>query len=79
VTSPFSRVAFRSSGSSRVVEAIEGADAVISTVAGVRNDPHRLADLTRVITAAMADVGVRRLVVTGACGTTICQESISGQ
>jgi putative NADH-flavin reductase len=47
--------------------AIDGADAVISTIAGgTRQDPHRLADTTRVITQAMADLGVRRLVVTSA-------------
>jgi NAD(P)H-binding len=32
----------------------------------VRNDPHRLADTARVLTQAMADLGVRRLVVTSA-------------
>jgi putative NADH-flavin reductase len=48
-----------------VRKAIDGADAVISTVPGaVRNDPHRLADTARVLTQAMADLGVRRLVVT---------------
>jgi putative NADH-flavin reductase len=48
-----------------VRKAIDGADAVISTVPGaVRNDPHRLADVTGVLTQAMADLGVRRLVVT---------------
>jgi putative NADH-flavin reductase len=47
--------------------AIDGADAVISTIAGgTRQDPHRLTDATRVITQAMADLGVRRLVVTSA-------------
>jgi putative NADH-flavin reductase len=47
--------------------AIDGADAVISTIAGgTRQNPHRLADTTRVITQAMADLGVRRLVVTSA-------------
>jgi hypothetical protein len=30
------------------------------------NDPHRLADTAQVITQAMADLGVRRLVVTSA-------------
>jgi NAD(P)H-binding len=50
-----------------VREAINGADAVISAVPGaVRNDPHRLADLARVLTRAMADLGVKRLVVTSA-------------
>jgi putative NADH-flavin reductase len=50
-----------------VRKAIDGADAVISTIAGaVRNDPHRLADTARVIAQAMADLGVRRLVVTSA-------------
>jgi uncharacterized protein YbjT (DUF2867 family) len=48
-----------------VRKAIDGADAVLSTVPGaVRNDPHRLADVTRVLTQAMADLGVGRLVVT---------------
>src|SRR5262245_46537141 len=50
-----------------VRKAIDGADAVISTVPGaVRNDPHRLTDVSRVLTQAMADLGVRRLVVTSA-------------
>jgi putative NADH-flavin reductase len=50
-----------------VRKAIDGADAVISTVAGgFRSDPHRLADVSRVIIQAMADLGVRRLVVTSA-------------
>jgi putative NADH-flavin reductase len=50
-----------------VRKAIDGADAAISTVPGaVRNDPHRLADTTGVLTQAMADLGVRRLVVTSA-------------
>jgi putative NADH-flavin reductase len=50
-----------------VHKAIDGADAVISTIAGaVRNDPHRLADTARVITQAMAGLAVRRLVVTSA-------------
>jgi putative NADH-flavin reductase len=50
-----------------VRKAVDGADAVISTIAGaVRNDPHRLADTAQVITQAMADLGVRRLVVTSA-------------
>jgi putative NADH-flavin reductase len=50
-----------------VRKAIDGADAVISTVPGAaRNDPHRLADVTRVITQAMADLEVGRLVVTSA-------------
>lgn len=30
----------------------------------VHNDPHRLADLARVLTQAMAELGVRRLIVT---------------
>jgi putative NADH-flavin reductase len=48
-----------------VRKAVDGADAVISTVPGaVRNDPHRLADVTGVLTQVMADLGVRRLVVT---------------
>jgi putative NADH-flavin reductase len=48
-----------------VRKAIDSADAVISTIPGaVRNDPHRLADVTGVLTQAMADLGVRRLVVT---------------
>jgi uncharacterized protein YbjT (DUF2867 family) len=50
-----------------VRKAIDAAEAVICTVPGaVRNDPHRLADVTRVLTQAMADLGVRRLVVTSA-------------
>ncbi len=50
-----------------VRKAIDSADAGISTIAGaVRNDPHRLADIARVLTQAMADRGVRRLVVTSA-------------
>jgi putative NADH-flavin reductase len=50
-----------------VRKAIDGADAVISTIAGaLRGDPHRLADTARVLTRAMADLGVRRLVVTSA-------------
>ena len=50
-----------------VRKAINGADTVISTIAGaLRNDPHRLADTARVITEAMADLGVRRLLVTSA-------------
>ncbi len=50
-----------------VRKTIDSADAGISTIAGaVRNDPHRLADIARVLTQAMADRGVRRLVVTSA-------------
>jgi putative NADH-flavin reductase len=50
-----------------VRKAVDGADVVISTIAGaLRNDPHRLADTARVLTQAMADLGVRRLVVTSA-------------
>jgi putative NADH-flavin reductase len=50
-----------------VREAINGADAVICAVPGAsRNDPHRLADLARVLTRAMADLGVKHLVVTSA-------------
>jgi putative NADH-flavin reductase len=55
-----------------VRKAIDGADAVISTIAGAgRKDPHRLADTTRVIAQAMADLGVRRLVVTSAYPTIV--------
>jgi uncharacterized protein YbjT (DUF2867 family) len=50
-----------------VRQAIHGADAVLSTIAGeTRKDPHRLAEVTRVLTQAMADLGIRRLVVTSA-------------
>jgi putative NADH-flavin reductase len=50
-----------------VRQAIDGADAVLSTIAGaIRNDPHRLADVYRVITQAMVDLEVWRLVVTSA-------------
>jgi putative NADH-flavin reductase len=50
-----------------VRKAVDGADAVISTIAGaLRNDPHRLADTARVLTQTMADLEVRRLVVTSA-------------
>jgi putative NADH-flavin reductase len=50
-----------------VRKTIDGADAVISTIAAaLRGDLHRLADTARVITQTMADLGVRRLVVTSA-------------
>jgi putative NADH-flavin reductase len=50
-------------------EAIGGADAVICTIAGARRrDPHRLADVSRVLVPAVTDAGVRRLVVTSAYG-----------
>jgi uncharacterized protein YbjT (DUF2867 family) len=52
---------------SAVRKAIDGADAVLSTVpGGTRQEPDRLADVTRVIIQAMSDLGIRRLVVTSA-------------
>jgi putative NADH-flavin reductase len=48
-----------------VSRAVDGADAVISTVpGGPRNDPYRAAEVTRTITVAMTAVGAERLVVT---------------
>ena len=45
--------------------AVAGADAVVITVAGgMRNDPHQAAEVTRTVTTAMRDHGVRRLVIT---------------
>ncbi|SDL39786.1 NAD(P)H-binding [Nonomuraea jiangxiensis] len=48
-------------------KALDGSDAVISTLpGGNRRDPHLTADITAAIITAMADVDVRRLVVTNA-------------
>ncbi|NUW44109.1 NAD(P)-dependent oxidoreductase [Nonomuraea rhodomycinica] len=45
--------------------AVAGADAVISIInGGDRDDPHRAAEATRTVIRAMAETGVRRLVVT---------------
>lgn len=50
-----------------VREALEGADAVISTLpGGNRRDPHLVAEVTGTIVNAMTELGVRRLVVTSA-------------
>lgn len=50
-----------------VREAVTGADAVIAIVAAPgRRGPHQAAPVLRVITQAMSDLGVRRLVVTSA-------------
>jgi uncharacterized protein YbjT (DUF2867 family) len=47
--------------------AVAGTDAVVITVAGgMGKDPHQAADVTRTVTAAMRDHGVRRLVITSA-------------
>ena len=47
--------------------AVTGTDAVVITVAGgMGKDPHQAADVTRTLTAAMRDHGVRRLVITSA-------------
>lgn len=49
----------------KVREAVAGSDAVISIInGGSRHDPHRAADATRTITTVMADLNVRRLVIT---------------
>ena len=50
-----------------VAGAVADADAVISTLpGGMRKDPHQAADVTRAVTTAMRDHGVRRLVITSA-------------
>lgn len=50
-----------------VATAVRGADAVIAIVAAAsRRGPHQAAEVIRVVTAAMARAGVRRLVVTSA-------------
>ncbi len=50
-----------------VRKAVEGADAVISTLpGGNRGLPHLATEATTAIIAAMTDLGVRRLVVTSA-------------
>jgi putative NADH-flavin reductase len=50
-----------------VQRAIDGADAVLSTItAGGRKDPHQAAEVSATIIRAMTGVGVRRLVVTSA-------------
>jgi putative NADH-flavin reductase len=50
-----------------VHKAVDGADAVVSTItAGRRKDPHQAADVSETIIRAMTSVGVRRLVVTSA-------------
>jgi uncharacterized protein YbjT (DUF2867 family) len=47
--------------------AVAGASAVVITVpGGFGKDPHQAADVTRTVTAAMRDHGVRRLVITSA-------------
>jgi putative NADH-flavin reductase len=61
-----------------VRKAIDGADAVISTIAGgTRQDPHRLADTTQVLIQAMADLGIRRLVVTSAYPSVVDQPPLA--
>jgi uncharacterized protein YbjT (DUF2867 family) len=58
--------------------AIDGAAAVISTIAGgTRRDPHRLADTTRVLIRAMADLAVGRLVVTSAYPSVVDQPPLA--
>jgi putative NADH-flavin reductase len=48
-----------------VAGAVAGADAVIAIVAAAsRKGPHHTAEVSRVITEAMADAGVRRFVIT---------------
>jgi putative NADH-flavin reductase len=52
-----------------VGKAVGGADAVISTISAERRTgPYPVAEATAVIAGAMADLGVRRLVVTSAYG-----------
>lgn len=52
-----------------VRKAVDGADAVISTISAERRTgPYPVAEATAVIAAAMADLGVRRLVVTSPYG-----------
>jgi putative NADH-flavin reductase len=52
-----------------VRKAIDGADAVISTVSAERRKgPCHVAEVSRVIAQAMADLGVRRLVVSSSYG-----------
>jgi uncharacterized protein YbjT (DUF2867 family) len=47
--------------------AVAGTDAVVIAVpGGFGKDPHQAADVTRTVTAAMRDHGVRRLVITSA-------------
>lgn len=48
-------------------KAVTGADAVIAVVAASgRKGPHHTADVARVLTAVMAETGVRRLAITSA-------------
>jgi len=48
-----------------VSDAVAGSDTVVITIAGgTGKDPHQAADVTRTVTAAMRDHGVRRLVIT---------------
>ena len=48
-----------------VSDAVAGADTVVITIAGgTGKDPHQAADVTRTVTAAMREHGVRRLVIT---------------
>jgi len=50
-----------------VRQAIAGADAIIAIIAAsTRKGPHQSAAVSRVITEAMSDLGVRRLVITSA-------------
>ena len=52
-----------------VRKAVDGADAVISTISAERRTgPYPAAEATAVIAGAMADLGVRRLVVTSPYG-----------
>jgi putative NADH-flavin reductase len=61
-----------------VRKAIDGAEAVISTIAGgTRQDPHRLANTTQVLIQAMADLGVPRLVVTSAYPSVVDQPPLA--
>ncbi|MFZ0387341.1 MAG: NAD(P)-binding oxidoreductase [Solirubrobacteraceae bacterium] len=50
-----------------VTAAVSGADAVVAILAArSRGGPHQVAEVAHVITDAMADVGVRRLIITSA-------------
>lgn len=50
-------------------EAVEGADAVVVTVGGAKDEPRARTNVTRAVVKAMQEAGVKRLVVQTSLGT----------